>query len=56
MLESGWKRKNESNLLFIWYEELKEDQKQAIRRIAKHLRIEIIDDDIDRYVEDVKYS
>ena len=48
MLESGWKRRNEANLLFIWYEELKKDQREVISRIAKHLNIELMDEDIER--------
>ena len=50
MLESGWKRRNEPKLLFIWYEELKHDQKEVISRIAKHLDIELLDGDIERLI------
>ena len=49
MLESGWKRRKETNILFIWYEEMKEDQKEAIRKISKHLQLDIAVEDIDRF-------
>ena len=49
MLESGWKRRKETNILFIWYEEMKEDQKEAIRKISKHLQLDIAVEDINRF-------
>jgi hypothetical protein len=51
MLESGWKRRNEPNLLFIWYEELKSNQKEVISRIAEHLDIGLLDEDIERSIK-----
>ena len=50
MLESGWKRRNEANLLFIWYEELKQDQKEVISRIAKYLDKEPLDGEIKKFI------
>eukprot|EP00092_Neocalanus_flemingeri_P096151 GFUD01122371.1.p1 GENE.GFUD01122371.1~~GFUD01122371.1.p1 ORF type:complete len:268 (+),score=67.99 GFUD01122371.1:3-806(+) len=56
MLESGWSKRNESNLLFLWYEDLKEDQREAIRKIMKHLQLRLFDEDINRFEEKQKNS
>ena len=37
MLRSGWKRKENPNLLFFWYEDMKQDQGYWIRRIMDHI-------------------
>ena len=41
MLESGWKRRGNTNLLFLWYEEMKENQAQAIQKIAGHVGVSL---------------
>ena len=37
MLESGWKRKHHPNMMFLWYEEMKKDQKKIIKEVCKFL-------------------
>ena len=37
MLESGWKRKDHPNMMFLWYEEMKKDQKKIIKEVCKFL-------------------
>lgn len=37
MLQSGWKRKENPNMLFFWYEEIKQDQKLWIKKIMDHI-------------------
>ena len=51
MLESGWSRRHEENVLFLWYEEMKEDQQGAIRKIANHLEIAISDLEIEKLAD-----
>ena len=37
MLESGWNRKDHPNMMFLWYEEMKKDQKKIIKEVCKFL-------------------
>ena len=36
MLQSGWRRRENSNMLFIWYEEMKKDLSYWAKRMADH--------------------
>ena len=37
MLRSGWTRRDHPNLLVLWYEEMKEDQRGCVERMMAHL-------------------
>lgn len=46
MLESGLKLKDHPNLLFLWYEVIKKDQKEVIRKIAAHTGYALTEEEI----------
>lgn len=48
MLRSGWSRSKHPNMMLLWYEKMKKDQKQAIRDIAKHIGYSLTEDQLDR--------
>merc|ERR1712215_4162 len=56
MLESGWKRKDHPNVLFIWYEEVKKDQKKVIKDIMKHINQNLTEEQIDAIDESMKFE
>ena len=37
MLQSGWARRESHNLLFVWYEEMKQDQRYWVNKMTEHL-------------------
>ena len=37
MLNSGFKRRDHPNMLFLWYESMKENQGRMISEIAQHI-------------------
>ena len=52
MLNSGWKRCNHPNMLFLWYEWMKEDQRKVISEIAEHIGYQLTNaqlDTVDEY-------
>ena len=49
MLESGWKRRNHSNIKLFWYEELQENQKKMIKEICQFISYELSEEQIDRF-------
>ena len=56
MLRSGWQRKEEPNLLFVWYEEMKEDQRKAVQRMAEHLGYSLEEDKVNELCEAMTFS
>ena len=48
MLESGWKRRDHPNLMFLWYEEMKEDQKKIIEKVCKFLNYNLSEEQIEK--------
>jgi len=56
MLESGWKRKNHPNLLFFWYEEMKQDQRHWMIRIMKHIGYDLEKEKIDELCGALKFD
>ena len=56
MLLSGWKRKNHPNLLFFWYEEMKQDQKFWMLQIMKHIGYQLKEDKIQELGEALKFD
>ena len=47
MLNSGWKRCNHPNMLFLWYESMKEDQRKVISEIAEHIGYQLTNAELD---------
>ena len=47
MLNSGWKRCNHPNMLFLWYESMKEDQRKVISEIAEHIGYQLTEAEMD---------
>ena len=47
MLNSGWKRCNHPNMLFLWYESMKEDQRKVISEIAEHIGYQLTDAELE---------
>jgi len=56
MFESGWRRKNHPNMMFFWYEELKEDQMAMIKKIRTFLGLNISDEKIEQLNEFLKFE
>jgi len=56
MLESGWKRRDNPNLMFFWYEEMKEDQEKMLRKIAEFIGYTITEDQIKELNEFMKFE
>ena len=51
MLNSGWKRSDHPNMLFLWYESMKEDQKKVISEIAQHIGYQLTEAELDKVDE-----
>ena len=47
MLSSGWKQREHPNMLFLWYETMKADQRRVISKIVKHIGQELTEGEID---------
>ena len=56
MLESGWKRRNSPNMLFLWYEDMKNDQKKVIRDIMKHIAVDLTEEEVNKIDEHMKFD
>jgi len=56
MLNSGWKRCNHPNMLFLWYESMKEDQRKVISEIAEHIGYELSDAELDTVDEYTRFE
>ncbi len=57
MLESGWKRRDSPNVLFLWYEDMKKDgQIQAMKRIVDHIGANVTDEELKRIDEFVQFE
>jgi len=56
MLESGWKRKNHPNLLFFWYEEMKQDQQFWMKKIMNHIGYQLGGEKIEELCEALKFD
>ena len=59
MLSSGWARREQPNLLFLWYEDIKADQPAVIRKIAQLAGVKLTQqqvEDIDRTLEFSHYQ
>jgi len=56
MLESGWKRRNHPNMMFYWYEELKQDQEGMLRKIADFTGFDLTEEEIQRLNEHMKFD
>ena len=48
MLESGWKRKDHPNMMFLWYEEMKKDQKKIINEVCKFLNYTLTEEQTEK--------
>ena len=56
MLQSGWRRRDNPNLLFIWYEELKEDQRNMVMRILNHIGYSLEEEKVTELCEAMTFS
>jgi len=56
MLKSGWKRKDDANMMFLWYEDMKKDQKKVIKEIMKHIGIDLTDEQVAKIDEHMKFD
>jgi len=56
MLESGWKRREHPNIMFFWYEDLKQDQEGMLRKIANFTGFALTEDQIQRLNEHMKFD
>jgi len=56
MLESGWKRRDHPNIMFFWYEELKQDQEKMVRKIADFIGYSLSEQKIQKLNEHMKFD
>ncbi|CAK8692764.1 sulfotransferase 1B1-like [Clavelina lepadiformis] len=50
-LKEWYPHQNDSNVLFVYYEDLKKDLKQGIKRVSKFLDVVLSDEDVDMITE-----
>ncbi|XP_028136794.1 sulfotransferase 1 family member D1-like [Diabrotica virgifera virgifera] len=51
-----WKKRQDENVLFIQYEQMKKDSRAAIRKIAKFLEKDVTDDDVESLNNFLQFS
>ena len=56
MLRSGWKRKESPNMLFVWYEELKQDQRSQVIRMMDHIGHRLTEEKVTELCEAMAFS
>ena len=56
MLFSGWKRKESPNMLFVWYEELKQDQRSQVIRMMDHIGHRLKEEKVTELCEAMTFS
>ena len=56
MLESGWRRREEPNLLFVWYEEMKEDLTYWVQKMTDHIGYSLEEEKVTELCEAVTFS
>ena len=56
MLQSAWKRKENPNMLFFWYEEIKQDQRFWIKTIMKHIGYSLEEEKVTELCEAMTFS
>ena len=56
MLGSCWARRNQSNVLFLWYEEIKADQSIIIRQIARLAGVKLTDEQVEDIDQTMQFS
>merc|ERR1711892_904888 len=52
-LHGGWKLRNEKNLKFIWYEDMKKDTKGIIEELCEFLEHPLSEEKVDELVDHV---
>jgi len=55
-LKSGWERKNHENVKFVWYEDMKADQKGVIKELTEFLNHPLSEEKINALVDHVKFE
>jgi len=55
-LKSGWERKNHKNLKFVWFEEMKADQKGIVEELIDFLKHPLSEEKIESLVDHVKFE
>ena len=55
-LKSGWERRNHKNLKFVWFEDMKKDQKGVIDELVEFLDHPLSEEKIDALVDHVKFD
>eukprot|EP00092_Neocalanus_flemingeri_P014654 GFUD01015816.1.p1 GENE.GFUD01015816.1~~GFUD01015816.1.p1 ORF type:complete len:330 (+),score=74.86 GFUD01015816.1:291-1280(+) len=56
MLESGWRRKSNPNLLFLWYEDIMKEQKKVIRDVMRHIDVDLTEEQVNTIDEQIKFD
>ena len=51
MLRSGWTRRDHPNMLMLWYEEMKEDQRRCVHRMMAHIGYTLPEDKVTELCE-----
>jgi len=52
-MRQAWEVKQEENIEFFWYEDMKEDIRSVIGKVAKHLGKDLTEEEVERLVEHV---
>ena len=56
MLNSGWRRRDHPNMLMLWYEEMKEDQRHCVLRMMEHIGVSLPEDKVTELCEAMAFS
>ena len=56
MLRSGWSRRDHPNLLVLWYEEMKEDQRRCVQRMMEHIGYRLTEAKLGELCEAMTFS
>ena len=56
MLRSGWRRRDHPNMLMLWYEEMKENQRHCVLRMMDHIGVSLPEDKVTELCEAMAFS
>jgi hypothetical protein len=55
-LQGGWAHRDRENVLFLTYEEMRQDLRAAVERIAEHMKVDLTPEELDAVVRQSSYE